>query len=529
MRISKIGFEKISALAQKDVFYQLQNQKLTDFITYSPDDDGLKQAILDRSEYNVDRSLIHGVVSDQYQKKGASAQQLSNIKSLLSAETYTVITAHQPIILGGPAYYFYKICSTINLCLHLTGQHPGKTFIPVFINGSEDHDFYEVNKLQLFGKSLSWETEQHGPVGKFNTSNLAQLIQNVSDILGDNESSKEMTQSFNKALVDAHEYNDFVFNWLNDIFAEHGLLVINMDDVRLKRNFIPILKKELLERKSESIVHDTQNELHKFNFKPQAFARDINLFYMSAQSRERITFEDNVYKVHNTTLTFTESAMMEEVDKHPERFSPNVVLRPIYQEYTFPNIAYIGGGGEIAYWLERKSQFKYFGVFYPTLIRRNSVMLISKAIQKSMAKLGMTEEELLLDEDAAVSQYLKKTSTTDFELDKETAKITEIYYEIAEKAKSIDPTLEHFVIGEATKIIKATEAIESRLKRSLKQKEEVSVNQIKNIKSKLFPDHGLQERKESLLQYLVSEEKDFLQKLIDNLNPLQKEFLFVYL
>jgi bacillithiol synthase len=529
MRISKIGFEKINALAHKDVFYQLQNHKLADFISYTPDDEGLSQAILDRSKYQVNRTLIHEVISDQYRNKKASAEQSSNIEALLSENTFTVITAHQPIILGGPAYYFYKICSTINLCHHLAEKNPDKTFVPVFINGSEDHDFDEVNKLQLFGKSLSWETEQHGPVGKFGTENLDKLIHEVSDILGDNENSHNLIQTFTKALNEAKDYNEFVFSWLDEIYAKYGLLVINMDDIRLKKNAIPILKKELQERKSESIVHDTQNELHKFNFKPQAFARDINLFYMSAQSRERITYEEGMFAIHNTTITFTEAEMMAEVEKHPERFSPNVVLRPIYQEFTLPNIAYIGGGGEIAYWLERKSQFKYFGVFYPTLIRRNSVMLISKSIQKSMAKLGMTEEELLLDEDAAVSQYLKKTSTTDFELDKETVKIAEIYHEIAEKAKSIDPTLEHFVIGEATKIIKATEAIESRLKRSLKHKEEVSVNQIKNIKSKLFPDHGLQERKESLLQYLVSEDKDFLEKLIDNLNPLEKEFLFVYL
>lgn len=205
MRISRIGFENISALAHKDVFYQLQNHKLTDFITYTPDDEGLTQAIQDRSQYKVNRSLLHEVVSDQYTNKGASTQQLSNIEALLSEDTFTIITAHQPIILGGPAYYFYKICSTINLCLHLGDKHPEKTFIPVFINGSEDHDFDEVNKLQLFGKPLTWETAQHGPVGKFDTNNLDKLIQDVSDILGDNENSQKLIQSFTKALDEAKD------------------------------------------------------------------------------------------------------------------------------------------------------------------------------------------------------------------------------------------------------------------------------------------------------------------------------------
>ncbi len=529
MRISKIGFEKITALAHKDVFYQLQNQKLAEFIKYSPDEEGLSQAIKDRKNYRVNRVLIHEVVNGQFSNTAPTVKQKTNIEALLSEDTFTIITAHQPIILGGPAYYFYKICSTINLCEQLTKKHPSKKFVPVFINGSEDHDFEEVNKLQLFGKSLTWDTSQHGPVGKFALDHIDKLIQSVSEILGDSELSKTLGATFSKALESAKDYNEFVFNWLNEVFKDAGLLVINMDDKKLKQNFIPILKKELLERKSESIVYETQNELHKFNFKTQALARDINIFYMASQSRERIIYDDGLYKINNTELVFNEVEMMTEVDNHPERFSPNVVLRPIYQEFTLPNIAYIGGGGEIAYWLERKTQFEYFGVFYPVLIRRNSVMLISKSIQKSMSKLGMTEDELLLDEDAAVSNYLKKASSTDYGLDAETASISEIFYAIAEKAKAIDPTLEHFVIGEATKIIKVTESIEGRLKRSLKQKEEVSVNQIKNIKSKLFPDHGLQERKESLLQYIVSEDKDFLNKLIAHLNPLEKEFLFIYL
>lgn len=529
MRISKIGFEKISALSQRDVFYQLQNHKLSEFINYSPDEEGLAQALVDRKQHSVNRALVHEVISNQYGNFNPSEKQKNNIEALLSDDTYTIITAHQPIILGGPAYYFYKICSTINLCEHLSIKHPNKKFIPIFINGSEDHDFEEVNKLQLFGKSLTWDTNQHGPVGKFTIDNLDVLIHSVTDILGESDLSKEFSRSLTKALDNANNYNEFVFKWLNYLFDKTGLLVVNMDDKKLKQNFVPILKKELLERKSESVVQETQHELQKLHFKPQAFARDINLFYMSSQSRERITYEDGQYKIHNTELEFSEAEMMIEVENYPERFSPNVVLRPIYQEYTFPNIAYVGGGGEIAYWLERKSQFEYFEVFYPVLIRRNSVMLITKSVQKSMAKLGMSEEELLLDEDAAVSLYLKKSSATDFELDSETAQITKIFYTIAEKAKAIDPTLEHFVIGEATKIIKSTESIEGRLKRSLKHKEEVSVNQIKNIKSKLFPDHGLQERKESLLQYMVSEDKDFLKYLITHLNPLQKEFLFIYL
>ena len=134
------------------------------------------------------------------------------------------------------------------------------------------------------------------------------------------------------------------------------------------------------------------NKLLELGFKPQAFARDINVFYMTDGSRERIYFENDRYIINNTNISFSESEIIQEIDNFPERFSPNVVLRPLYQESTLPNIAYIGGGGEIAYWLERKSQFEYFDVFFPVLIRRNSVMLVPKSIVKTLDKLSLKLE-----------------------------------------------------------------------------------------------------------------------------------------
>lgn len=529
MHISKIGFEKISALSYKDVVYQTQTETLKDFYSFSPDLKGIKEAIAHRSSFPIDRDLLRRVVTDHYTKVHTEDVQMAHIEKLAEANTFTVITAHQPCILGGPAYYFYKICSTIHLCKTLSQQFPDQHFVPVFVSGSEDHDFEEVKNLNVYGKTIDWQTDQTGPVGRFSLDGINETILKLSEILGEGQAAVDVVTIFQKAAKLAITYNDFVFQWLNAIFGKYGLLVVNMDDARLKKAFVPVMKKEILERKSESLVQATQDRLLQHNFKAQAFARDINLFYMSAGSRERILFEDGKYKVNNTSLAFSENEILTELDNFPERFSPNVVIRPLYQESILPNIAYIGGGGEIAYWLERKDQFKYFDVFFPVLIRRNSVMIISKSLQKSIDKLGLSEDELLLDDDAVITKYLEKAAATDIYLQDESKQLTDLFEQISSKAKAVDPTLEAYVLGESSKIVKTIESIESRIKRAVKQKEETAVNQIKTLKSKLFPNMGLQERVESFIPFMVSEPSDLLGEMIEILDPLEKEFLFVYL
>ncbi len=530
MNISKVPFNNISQLAYKDIYYQEQSEKLKSFISFPSTLDGLKAAADARKQFPVDRSLLVSVLEVQYSDIEQSKKQSNNIQSLLDENTFTIVTAHQPSLLGGPAYYFYKIFSIINLTQSLHEQFPHYKFVPVFINGAEDHDFEEIKTVHLFGKSISWNNTESGPVGRFSTEKLDIAIDELSSILGKSSNAEQITQIFQHALNMSKTYNDFVRIWVNAFFKDYGLIVLNMDDVRLKTAFVPVMEKEIIERLSFPLVTATQSALDKeHGFSPQAFVRDINLFYMTEQSRERIYHENGLYKINNSSITFTETEIRSHLHKYPERFSPNVVLRPLYEEFTLPNIAYIGGGGELAYWLERKSQFEAFNVFFPVLVRRNSVLMIPKHLKKLMDKLNLTVEDIWKAENTLITEYIEKNTEEEFYLKSESKQVMQAFYDIAEKAKAIDPTLESAVLGEAHKALKTVEQLESRLKRSVKQKQEVQINQIKNLKSKLFPDNNLQERVESYLQYWISDETDLNSIMLEHLNPMNKEFLVVFL
>jgi bacillithiol biosynthesis cysteine-adding enzyme BshC len=298
-----------------------------------------------------------------------------------------------------------------------------------------------------------------------------------------------------------------------------------MDDVELKRAFLPILEKELMESISSKYVPATQALLEKSGFKPQAFCRPINLFYMDAGIRERIepTKEGGFIRVESK-ITYTQAEILDELHKHPERFSPNVILRPLYQEFTLPNLAYIGGGGELAYWLERKTQFEAAGVHFPMLIRRNSLLLIDAATSAQIEKAGLKWEDLLDDYDSIVKSFLVRLSGSNLSFEEEEKWIMDAYQSLALKAERVDPTLATAIQAEKSKQAKAFEQLGSRLLRSHKQQQETSLNRIKKLKEKLFPEGGLQERHDNMLSFYAEHGQDLIRNLITVSNPMEEKF-----
>ncbi len=519
-------FSSIQAFSKRDVTYQENPQLFERFYAFDPSLEGLQKAIDKRQEYPVDRALLIDSIRNQYKNIAFSPLQADHINALEKETTFTVITAHQPSLLTGPLYYVIKALSAIRLSEELNKKTDLHHIVPVFVIGGEDHDFEEVNHLELFNKSITWENNEIGAVGRMSLSGIDAIIQNVQEILGNSIKAQELIDKIQLAYNASRTYGEFMFRLTNNIFANLGLIVVQMDDKSMKRTFIPQMKKEILERKSESLVLSSQEKIKELGFDPQAHPRDINLFYLSEEGRNRIFFEDNQYRVNNTNLSWTESEIIDELEQKPERFSPNVVLRPIYQESIFPNIAYVGGGGELAYWLERKSQFEHFNVFFPTLVRRKSMLVLDKSAIKSIDKLGINLKDIFLNEHELIDQLILQNEAVEFESELHT--ITQALEAISTRASSVDKSLYGYSQAEKTKIIKQIQQIETRVKRSVKKKEEIKVNQIKKLKEKLFPNNGLQERKHNYLQFAASWEGNLLHDMYELSNPLDKQFTVLW-
>ncbi len=524
MQHSLIDFENIPALSARDKAYARGDKRLSAFYKYEVNLSSFKQVIEDKSREKTDRKTLVEALRQQYINIAKTAAVQANITSLLDKNTFTVTTAHQPSLATGPLYFIYKIISTINLAENLRSAYPNKNFVPVYIQGSEDHDFEEINHFHLFGKRFTWENEEGGSVGKMTTKGIHPILPELQAILGESENAKAVYELINKAYSKHDNYDDATFFLVNELFAKYGLVVVIGSVPALKRLFIPIMQRELVEQSSEQLVLNSIAALKQEGFKGQATPRAINLFYLGNGFRERIILEDEVYKVLNTQLIFSRDEILLELQNHPERFSPNVIMRPLYQETFLPNLAYIGGGGELAYWMERLAQFEHFGINFPMLIRRDSVLWIDKSSQKKIDKLGLTIKELFMEEEALAKRFVQANSSAKVNLAEEKKVIEQIYQQALEKALKIDVALQKSVLAEKTKALKGLEQLENKLLRAEKRKFDVAIQQIRGLKSKLFPDSGLQERKDNFLALYTKHGESFIEELKQALNPMKKQF-----
>ena len=523
MKVYQIDYQRLGNWSHTDMAYMQHDPKLSPFYKYEPVKENFSKVISARKKFPVNRPLLLATLKKQYAALEVALPMPDEV--ILSENTFTVTTAHQPVLFTGPLYHLYKIASTINLSLQLKAAHPDHHFIPVFVLGAEDHDWAETNHYFLFGKKHQWVRTASGSAGRLNLEGLDTLIEEVREIFKNAPKGNEIYSILKNAFQKATTYAQFHQALLISLFHEFGLVVFNMDEVELKRAFLPVLEKELTESISSKYVPATQVLLEKSGFKPQAFCRPINLFYMDDGIRERIEpTEDGGFIRVDSRISYTKAEILKELHSHPERFSPNVILRPLYQEYTLPNLAYIGGGGELAYWLERKTQFEAVGVHFPMLIRRNSLLLIDEATTTQIEKAGLKWEDLLDEYDVIVKTYLHRQSGGDLTFEEEQKLIHDAYKALATKAERIDPTLAKAILAEESKQAKSFEQLGSRLLRAEKQLQETSLNRIKKLKEKLFPEGGLQERHDNMLSFYADHGQDLIRSLITVCNPLEEKF-----
>lgn len=528
MEILSLPYQHIPQLASKDLAYATQNPALRPFFNHEPTLEGFGAYLLERSNFSVDRPLLVATLEVQYAGLVLPPKLQENLQNLAAAHTYTVTTAHQPSLFTGPLYYIYKIFSTINLAEKLSQRFPDYRFVPVFVNGAEDHDFEEINHAQVFGKNLVWSPPpMGGPVGLLPTASLDAVLTELTGLMGDGPWAQTLLEKIKLAYTAVPTYGEAAFRLVHSLFAEYGLVVLNMHAPGLKRRFAPLMARELFEQTSQPLIEATQEALQSLGFSSQAHARDINLFYLTPGRRDRIVRTAAGFEVLGVELFFSPETMATELELYPERFSPNVVMRPLFQEFILPNLAYVGGGGEIAYWLERKSQFAEFGIPYPILVRRNSVLWIDRPTRARLEKLGIAPADCFADTEVLIKDYLVTHSGAELSLTDEKNHLEALFERIRQKSLSIDPTLEKAVIGEGVKQLKVLEQLEGRLVRAEKQKHETALNQLRGVKEKLFPQQGLQERSENFISIYLKTGPAFFATLKEQLDPLAGEFLIL--
>lgn len=393
--------------------------------------------------------------------------------------------------------------------------------------GSEDNDLAELDHINLGGEQLRWITDQTGSVGRMNTRGMEAVIEQINGQLSIFEHGKSLTDALRMAYTASSTIQEATLKFVDFLFQEYGLIVLIADTPELKKQMINVFKDDLFHHTPKGIVDKTITKLSE-NYKIQVTPRDINLFYMNGNIRERIVEEEGLFKINNTEIVFGREEMEQELEKYPERFSPNVVLRGLFQETILPDIAFIGGGSEIAYWLELKDLFKHYDIPFPALILRNSFLIVEEKMAKLAEKLQISTGELFLTADSILIDIIKKQSDQQLTLDKELTALSALYEQIKNKSAAIDQTLLQHVDALKTKAEKGLKELEKKIMRAEKRKHQDQQAQISRLKNNLFPNNNLQERVENILPYYAKNGSAIIKMLYEHSPTLQPRFTVVF-
>ncbi|HET6996733.1 MAG TPA: bacillithiol biosynthesis cysteine-adding enzyme BshC [Chitinophagaceae bacterium] len=524
---TRIPYRQAGVFSKIATDYIDQGESIKPFFRYPPTINGIRQSIEARKKYPTNRKVLVETLKMQYGEllNGKTAE---NIDALLSKDTFTITTAHQPNIFTGPLYFIYKILHAIKLAAHLQTTLPEYRFVPVYYMGSEDADLEELNHIYIEDEKLVWQTRQTGAVGRMEVdAGLLKLIDIAEGQLAVLPAGKEIMGLVRKFFVKGVSIQLATFHLANALFAEFGLVVLIPDNAELKRLTIPVFEDDMRHQRPSSLVSKTAEKIEAAGYKVQAHPRDINLFYLEKGIRERIVKEGNVYKVQGAALEFSENELLNELKQHPERFSPNVILRGIFQEMILPNIVFIGGGGEIAYWLQYGAMFDHYGVPYPSLVLRNSFLIVEKNSQEKIAKLGFTIEDFFLPEQELLKRLVDKETKHAIKLNGSLSQVEQLYESFRKQASAVDVTLSKHVEALKEKAVYRLQELEKKMLRAEKRKFSDQQRQISAIRSKLFPGNGLQERHDNLLYYYAKWGKEFIQELYEHSLSLEQEFVIV--
>ena len=507
MKVNEIPYHKTGQFSKLIIDYISEDEKIEPFISQFPRLENFQLQIDQRINHGIDRDLLVKVLRRQNDDISLSELTIKNISSLTNKNTFTITTGHQLCLFTGPLYFIYKIVSVINLTKKLKKKYNDCNFVPVFWMASEDHDFEEINHINLFGNRIEWDSNQNGSVGNMELKNIKKVIRQIKRILGEKFESHNILKLLDSCYKEGYSLAYATRKIVNNIFGKYGLVIIDGNDISMKEKLIPVIKKDIIDHGFVEAIKSCSDSLGK-NYKVQAFVRNINFFKLSSNDRQLIKLGSN----------------LDDIIQNPEKFSPNVLLRPLYQEMILPNIAYIGGPAEVAYWMQLRSVFKQENIPFPILVLRNSAILLDEKQYNNFINLGFSLDNLFLDVIDLHKIYIKRGNNYK-SFDKEIREIGLIYDRILERTE--DSSLQYSVRAEKQKQIRLFRKLENKFYKLDKSNHSVALKRITRLKENLFPKNSLQERYDNFIPFYLKNGENFIEILINELNPLASNFVIL--
>ncbi len=528
MEVDCVPFKETGYFSRLICDYLDQREELKPFFNRFPLPENFEAQIKEKQQNypKAHRAVLVASLKEQYHGFETTEATLANVASLADDHTFTVVTGHQLNLFTGPLYFLYKIVSAINLAKQLKERYPNHHFVPIYWMATEDHDFEEINYFNLHGKKIQWNRKASGAVGRLSTEGLEVLFEMLSAELGQTTKAEILKDLFRKAYLEHGNLAKATRFLANELFGDQGLVIVDGDDASLKQLLVPFAEKDIFEHTPFHRVTETIDALSKVSadYSIQVNPREINYFYLKDDLRERIVKKNGHFYVVDTQIKFTPDQLREELEQHPERFSPNVIARPLYQEVILPNLCYIGGGGELAYWLELKPYFEDMGITFPMLLLRNSALLVTEKQHQKMQKLGVKVSHLFLKQHSLINKKIREISNIDIDFSPQKKLLEEQFQLMYELAEQTDKSFLGAVKAQEVKQKKGLDALEKRLLQAQKRKLKDHVVRLTDLQNELFPNRSLQERQLNFSEMYLEMGDSLIPILLETLDPFSDGF-----
>ncbi|QBA22817.1 bacillithiol biosynthesis cysteine-adding enzyme BshC [Chryseobacterium indologenes] len=490
--INKISFNDIESIPQlvKDFLHQ----KIEGFEnnTFSLEHFRHQIHLKKDSFASEKRNILADVFESQLASLTLSSKQKENLDRIKQPNTFTITTGHQLNLFSGPVFFVYKILQTIKTCTYLKENFPDFNFVPVYWMASEDHDFAEINHFKTENNYYETNGKSGGPVGRIEISDTY-FISEFEKEFKDSVFGTELILMMKEAYKAGNTLTEAIKILVNRLFSEFGLLILDGDSVELKNQIKTIFKDELLNFSLQKTSKDKVDFLTEKYGKVQVNPREINLFYLS-DTRDRIEFNGQKYIIVDKTIQFTEEEILAELENHPEKFSPNALMRPVYQENVLPNLAYIGGNAEIMYWLELKDYFSKINIPFPILIPRNSMLFLKEKTLGKIEKLDLKIEDFFRNFTVLTNQKILKDNSVLRLLEEKEEVLISNFSALKASAETTERSFGNMVKAEEVRQLKSFKRMKKRLLHAEKIKQNELLERLENLFLDVHPAKTWQER-----------------------------------
>jgi bacillithiol biosynthesis cysteine-adding enzyme BshC len=489
---NKISFSDIENIPQLVKDFLNQNIEGFEDHTFSLDH-FIKQIHLKKDSFtSIQREILSETIEKQLSDLSLSLKQRENIESLRQPNTFTITTGHQLNLFTGPVFFVYKILQAIKTCTYLRENFPDFNFVPVYWMASEDHDFAEINHFKTENNYYENNEKSGGPVGRIKINDTF-FISEFEKEFKDSVFGTELILMLKEAYKVGNTLTEAIKILVNRLFSEFGLLILDGDSKELKMQIREVFKDELLNFSLQKYSKEKVDFLTEKYGKVQVNPRDINLFYLS-DTRDRIDFNGQKYVAVDKNIQFTQEEILDELDRFPEKFSPNALMRPVYQEKVLPNLAYIGGNAEIMYWLELKDYFTHINIPFPILIPRNSMLFLKEKAIGKIGKMDLKLEDFFQNFAVITNSRILKDNPTLQLLEEKEALLIRNFSELKAAAETTEKSFGNMVKAEEVRQLKSFKRMKKRLLHAEKIKQNELLERLENLFLDVHPSKIWQER-----------------------------------